>query len=327
MLAQLHYMNQFHPLARIGLQGDLKATIEKVCRAFAVGELRNFSIIEYGFEDCNVGIETTQGKFVAKIFAKIRTEEVIQRYKAIMKNAIAAKAQHPKLITKDDGVIYKDADISCVLMEYVSGRTFLDMNRAPTIEELRIVLSEVAKISSITYKPINLYDAWAVQNIRAMLEQVKQYVQPEDLLLAQQSIAEYEKIPVDSLPHCFVHGDFTKANVMKANNGKIYILDFSVSNWYPRIQELAVITANLFYSGPNGLSLKKRSQIISDEHTKLVPLTDEEKKYLYPYAITCAAMEFLGSHQEKYIKGNTNAEVDYWLDLGRQGLQQAFKKN
>jgi Ser/Thr protein kinase RdoA (MazF antagonist) len=320
-------MNQFHPLARIGLHNDIKPILEKVCKAFAVGKLKNFSIIESGFEDCNVTIESTQGKFVAKIFAKIRSEEVIQRYKAIMENAIAANVQHPIILTKADGVIYKDTDISCVLMEHITGKTFLDMNRAPTIEELRIVLGEVAKISSITYKPIDLYDAWAVQNIRAMLEQVKQYIQPEDLLLVQHSIAEYEKIPVVSLPHCFVHGDFTKANVMKADNGQIYILDFSVSNWYPRIQELAVIIANLLYNGPNGLSLKERYQIVSDEHNKLIPLTDEEKKYLYPYAITCAAMEFLGSHQEKYIKGNTNAEVDYWLDLGRQGLKQAFKQN
>ncbi len=52
----------------------------------------------------------------------------------------------------------------------------------------------------------------------------------------EQAMARYAEILVDDLPHTFVHGDFTKANVLNGDDGKVYILDFSVANWYPRIQ-------------------------------------------------------------------------------------------
>ena len=34
------------------------------------------------------------------------------------------------------------------------------------------------------------------------------------------------------------------------------------------------------------------------------------------------AMEFMGSHQERYINGNDTAETEYWLTLGRNGLRK-----
>ena len=42
------------------------------------------------------------------------------------------------------------------------------------------------------------------------------------------------------------------------------------------------------------------------------------------YALAGVAMEFMGSHQEKFIKGNVTEETDYWLNLGRTGLRKEF---
>jgi len=33
-------------------------------------------------------------------------------------------------------------------------------------------------------------------------------------------------------------------------------------------------------------------------------------------------MEFMGGHQEKFIKGNATEETEYWLNLGRSGLRK-----
>jgi hypothetical protein len=109
---------------------------------------------------------------------------------------------------------------------------------------------------------------------------------------------------------------------MKGNDNEIYILDFSVSNWYPRIQELAVIAANLFYEENNVTSLNERVEWISSEYSKFNPLTSEEKQHLYTYALAGIAMEFMGAHQEKFIKGNMSEETEYWLNLGRNGLRR-----
>jgi Ser/Thr protein kinase RdoA (MazF antagonist) len=157
-----------------------------------------------------------------------------------------------------------------------------------------------------------------------MLEKVRQFVAPEDLQLAEQAVERYEAIPVETLPHAFVHGDFTKANIMKGDDGEIYVFDFSVANWYPRIQELAVIVANLLHDNTSERSILEICNLVADEYGLL---TDEERKHLPTYTLAGVAMEFLGAHQEKYINGIDNEENDYWMSLGRAGLQKELGQN
>jgi Ser/Thr protein kinase RdoA (MazF antagonist) len=195
----------------------------------------------------------------------------------------------------------------------------LDLDRAPTPDERVEILRQAALVSKIEYKPPYIYDTWAVSNIHDMFESVQSYIASEDLPLVEEVIKRYDRIPLQKLPQTFVHGDFTKANVMKGEDGNIYILDFSVSNWYPRIQELAVITANLLHDTTT--TLRDRVETVIKKYAQFVVLTDAEKQYLYDYALAGVAMEFMGAYQEKYIHGNDTEETDYWLRLGRDGLR------
>src|SRR3990167_2197578 len=214
---------------------------------------------------------------MAKIFSKDRNPETIARYSTIMEKVVEAGVNHPPLIkTADCEAVYSDGEakgISMVLMQFVDGQTFLELHRAPDEEERKAVVEQAAKVNGIDYHPPYLFDSWAIPNIKAMFERTKQFIQPEDIKLVEQAIAQYAEIPVNDLPHCFVHGDFTKANVMKGKDGKICVLDFSVANLYPRIQELAVIAANLLHEEGGSKSLRDRTELIVSEYDKLSPLT------------------------------------------------------
>lgn len=320
-------MEKHTPMDRLNYSGDLSPVVDRLCMVYGVGKPINFSIVEVGYEDCNVVINTPGQKYLAKIFSNVRSPEDISRYGTIMQKVVDAGVNHPALKKTSDGnVVYVDTKsngLSLVLMSFIEGKTFLDLNRAPSDEELKAVLEQAAKINSIDYHPPYLFDSWAIPNIKTMYDRVKQFIEPDDLKLVEQAMAKYAEIPVDKLPQCFVHGDFTKANIIKGDDGKIYILDFSVANWYPRIQELAVITANLLHDEKSSdLSLRDKSEIVGREYSKLKSLTKDERQYLYPYSLAGAAMEFMGSHQERYINGNDTEETQYWLDLGRQGLRR-----
>lgn len=311
------------PAGRLNYSGDLTPVIERVCETYGVGQLSASSIVEVGYEDCNVVIETEQAKFVAKMFAKTRTREDITRYTTTMGEVVQAGVHHPELLLTDTGeTTYSDSGITLVLMRFVEGKSFLELDRSPTDEERKAVLEQAAKVNSIDYEPPYLFDSWAIPNIHAMLNKVNRYIAPEDLPLVEQAIAGYDAIPSDDLPHCFVHGDFTKANVIKGEDGKIYILDFSVANRYPRIQELAVIVANLLHDNGEE-TLEQKCEQVADEYNHLNLLTDQERKHLPAYTLAGVAMEFMGAHQEKYINGNDTEETDYWLSLGREGLRKA----
>jgi len=310
---------------RLNYAGYLNPVVSRLCEAYKIGDLLKFSIIGVGYEDCNVYIETSSGAYVAKMFSKERNQEDIIRYSTIIEKAVVTGVNHPPLIkTIANAVVYCDKEAngtSMVLMKFIGGKTFFELNRAPNGEELRQVIEQAVKINRISYHPSYLFDSWAIPNIKAMFDKVKQFINPNDLELVERAISMYAEIPVGNLPQCFVHGDFTKANVLKGEDGKIYILDFSVSNWYPRIQELAVISANLLHENDGSSFISDRVKLVLSEYDKFNPLSGEEKQHLYAYALAGVAMEFMGAHQEKFIKGNDSEETDYWLNLGRNGLK------
>jgi Ser/Thr protein kinase RdoA (MazF antagonist) len=313
---------------RLNYTDDLSPVIERLCEVYKLGKLISFSIIDTGYEDCNVFIKTLSGDYVAKMFSKERSQEDIIRYSSIMEKVVDAGINHPPLIrTIFNEVVYCDKQanqISMVLMKFVSGKTFFELNRAPNKEEAKQIIEQAVKINKINYHPLYIFDSWAIPNIKTMFDKVKKFVNQDDAELVEHVISKFAEVSENGLPKCFVHGDFTKANVLIGDDGKIYILDFSVSNWYPRIQELAVVCANLLYDNNNPVSLNNRVEFVLSEYDKLSPLSEEEKNNLYVYSLAGVAMEFIGAHLEKFIKGNDSEETEYWLNLGRNGLKREF---
>ena len=314
-----------HPTDRLWYYGDLDRIIDRLCQGYAIGSPKQYHVVEVGYEDCNIIIDTGKIRYLAKIFSKNRTPTNIKRYSTIIQKVVETGIHHPKLLkTKRGEITYSDQGITLVLLQFAEGKTFLELDRAPNSNELKAILEQAAKINSINYKPAYLFDSWAIPNIESMFDRTKKFIDKKDLALVKQAIAGYKSIPSATLPHCFVHGDFTKANVVKGKDRNIYILDFSVANWYPRIQELAVITANLTYDKNSSSTLQQRCERIASEYSQFNQLTVKECLHLPAYAIAGIAMEFMGSHQEKFINGNDTKETAYWLRLGQDGLRKAL---
>jgi len=312
------------PTDRLNYTGDLTPIINDICTTYHLGAVQEFSVIEVGYEDCNVIIETEADAFLAKMFAAFRTPDDVERYATTIKKVSEAGVYHPELIETPAGeTTHKTHGITLALLKFVAGKTFYDLGRPPDDDERKAVIEQTAAVHRIDYKPAYLMDSWAIPNIRSMHDRVRQFLEPEDSALIEQVITQYEAVPIDELPHAFVHGDIIKTNVLKGDDGKVYILDFSVANWYPRVQELAVIASSLLYE-ENGPSLKERCQIVADEYDQFNKLTEVERKHLLTFGLAASAMELMGAHQEKYINGVDTEENDYWLQLGRKGLRQAF---
>lgn len=313
------------PTDRLSYTGELEPVIDSIYDAYGVDKPISNTVIEVGYEDCNVIIETDQSRYLAKMFSKNRTPDEISRYTTMMQKVVEAGVHHPDLLSTTGGdITYSKNGISLVLMRFVEGKTFYELNRAPNLKERKAVLEQAAKVNRIDYQPPYLFDSWAITNINAMYDRVKSYLQPNDLEMVNKVMSGYASIPVDELPHSFVHGDFTKTNVMLGADGKIYILDFSVANWYPRIQELAVIAANLLHDNGETSSIQDKCIVVADEYSQFNTLTDLERTHLPAYALAGIAMEFMGAHQEKHINGNDTDETAYWLTLGREGLRKAL---
>lgn len=322
---------------KIGYSGSLEPLVGRVSSAFSLGNPRGFGVLENGYEDLNIAISTGGSEYVAKVFAKSRTQENVSRYVDIMRRVQESDVNHPGMLrTVEGGLVYSDRQtggLQAVVMGFIRGGTFLDRRRAPDAAELDLVAEQASRINGMDFHPPYESDSWGVTNLEERYRNNDGLLLSDDRRRVEEALSMYGKIQKASLPHCYVHGDLIKANVMKGTDGtgpgedSIFPIDFSVSNWYPRIHELAVIAADLMYDGPGGTALSDRCGGVVSAYEKFADrLTKEEKESLYAYALAVSAALFLGASREKKINGNDSAETMELFESGRGTLAEALRR-
>lgn len=312
-------------LKRIEYQGDTRVILHNVCQAYDLGKYISHAFVMVGYEDLNVVLSTDKGKYFVKIFNKTRDEAQCRRYTEIVTKILEAGVRHPKLLQSDQGYLYSitiDAIITrlCV-MEYIDGKSVYDLQEKLTQEEGKFIIQQAALIHQIDFQPAFVYDVWAIVNILKEYGKKKQYIAPEDRKLVQGAVEKFSTLRVDALPHCLVHGDLITPNIIKDHAGTLHIIDFSVANYYPRIQELAVLLCNVFFDESRSDNFMEAYRFVLSEYQKHIPLTPEEISAMPIYTNASFAMHIIGASYEKFAQANTSIENEYWLELGRIGLR------
>ena len=309
---------------RISFRGDLSPVLENVCADFAIGKYSSHQIVTTGYEDLNIIVSTNSGKYFLKIFSDFRSIDDCKRYIDIVTKVLEAGVHHPKLFKYNDEYLYQDGsnDIRLCVMEFIDGNTFYDFSRKLSNEEIKKVVDEVIKINKINYKPAFMYDSWAISSILDEYEIIKNYLNEDDLKLVSPLIEKFASIDQDSLPHSLVHGDLIKPNVLLSKDEQIYVIDFSVANYAPRIQELAVLFCNMFFDKKDDALNNEIFKKVIDQYCKEIALTELELSLLPFYIDLAHAMHIIGANSEKYLADNDSAENQYWLNLGRSGLKK-----
>jgi Ser/Thr protein kinase RdoA (MazF antagonist) len=318
-----------HPFQqRISYSDSLEGLLQLVISAYSFGTYASHRVMEVGYEDLNVALYTETGSYLVKFFSSSRTDSDCKRYVDTMRIAVENGINHPKLYRSDSGhltVLQQNGNaIRLAVIEYVEGKTFFDLNRKPTSDEKQFIIQQAATIHRIDYHPEFVYDSWATCNFLQEYAKTRQHLEESQVELLDALAVEFEKIPLNDLPHCFVHGDIIDPNVMKSDSGEIFILDFSVSNYYPRIQELGVLLTDiLFDTKEEELFLKSVESAVA-MYRQYNTLTDDEVKAL-PYFIKAGhAMHILGATQTILDSGG-GVENDHWLRSGIEGLEFTSK--
>lgn len=309
---------------RIGYEGTIDDISLVICKDFNLGEFVSNKLIEMGYEDFNFILETTEGKYFIKIFSNFRNDNNCQRYVDVMLKVNEAGVTFPRLFKSVQGHLHitriNNTKIRFCVMEYIDGDNFFSFKRKPNSEEIRYLAHQTALINSIDIKPEFVYDSWAIVNFPKEYEKIGKYLLPEDKKMIKPLIKDFENMKIHELPHCFVHGDIIATNIMKGK--KIWIIDIAVSNYYPRIQELAVLACNLLFNETSKEESEKNLKIALEEYQKIIKLTPRELDSLPTYIKLAHAMHILQANYEKIIKKNDLEENEYWLQQGRSGLKQ-----
>ncbi len=310
---------------RIDYHGELPPLLHQVTKDYDLGEYQSHSIIPIGYEDLNIVLDTNTGKYLVKAFNTFRTPEDCQRYVDVMQNVMEAGIAHPRVFTSDDEALHEitlnEASVRLCVLQFIQGSSFYSLNEQPTFEELMFITRQAAMINQLNIKPTPIYDDWACTNFLSEFESKKSYLDPDDYEMVAPLADQFSKLNLEELPKTFVHGDIIKTNVIRAENGQIYIIDFSVSNVYPRIQELAVLLCDLFFNEKDPSNFPYLYEECLKEYQKLIKLMDAELAALPLYTKVAHAMHIVLPNHQKKVMGNSSSENELWLDLGRRGLQ------
>lgn len=309
---------------RIGYEGDIKPILEAVCYSYDIGEYKSHETKIVGYEDFNLFLETTTGEYFIKIFAKFRNQSDCQRYTNILESVSKTEINTPKLFLSSQGYLFEKKhnghNFRLCVMEYIDGHSFFDARLKPTSKDMVDLVKQAALINAIDIKPEFVYDSWAIVNFLKEYKKKKKHLESDDLQIIEPLAKSFSELSLDVLPHCFVHGDLIATNVMKNKRDKLFVIDFAVADYYPRIVELAVLFCNMLFNENKPESSIDNYKIALREYQKTIPLEKIELKYLPLFLKIAHAIHALNGTYEKVVHRNTTEENDYWINLSRKGL-------
>lgn len=315
---------------RINYRGKLEDIGVVVAEHYDLGALVSSRLVPTGYEDFNFVLETTKGKHFVKVFANFRTDKGCLRYVEIMVKAGEERVSTPKLLWVNGEYFYSvsvhDIPLRLCVMEYIDGHTYYDLGVKPNAQEVRSLVQQAARINSMNLKPEFEYDSWAVVNFLNEFHGKGEYLSPEDRKRIEPLVGEFKKIDFERLPYAFVHGDLIATNVMKDKDDRDWVIDFAVANFYPRIQELAVLASNMLLDEKSKGGSEANLELALEEYQTIVPLTRVELDTLSSYIKLAHGMHILLAGYKKMVEGNNSEENKYWLNQGRVGFSQLERK-
>ncbi len=311
---------------RINLNVPLEKLSQIVCENYKLGKFLDNQLIVIGYEDFNYILTTEKGKFVVKVFSNLRSDqdalELTMRGVTAYKNGIST----PKIYDVDGNFLFKtkieENNYRLLVMDYIDGTDFYSTGTLPSDEELSIIAKELARLNKLEYQPPFIYDHWAIVNFENEYKKYIDIVESEDKKLIENVYKDFLNCDLSKLDYGFVHGDIIVTNVIKENkSGKLYFIDFSVSNYLPRIVDLAVSICDLCLELSNIDLAKRKINLFVNSYESISPLSNYEKECLNVFLRVHQAITILETTKEKLLNNNDSEENDDFLRKSRLGLR------
>lgn len=309
---------------RINLTFDLSEISSKICELYQLGDYVSEQLIEVGYEDFNYILETTTGKYCVKIYNKERTDEDVKKYIDRIELASQLRLNTPQVFKINGSCLQNinlnNANFRLSVFEYINGKSFYDLNEIPTQDEIKEIIHQMTVIHSATLKSDSIYDKWTITNFIKEYEEKKNAIPDKYKQIFEALLIRMREVDFNKLPYSFVHGDIISSNVLKDNNGKLYIIDFAVSNYLPRIVDLAVTSCNLCLNPNDKTKTIFSTKMILEEYQKYSTLTEYELE-IFPLFYDLA--NAMGILQISYLNslGESSDEDKFWLEESEKGLR------
>ncbi len=308
---------------RINLKSELSDLSKIICEKYQFGQYISEKLILVGYEDFNFILSTSIGKFCVKIFNKDRTYEDVKKYIDRIELANSLNINTPKVYNCANStlceIVLNDTKFRLCVFQYIDGKSFYDLNEIPTQAEIKNIIEQMSRIHNAKLESDFIYDKWTITNFAKEYAEKGKYLDNKYNKIFESLVHKIVSVKFEELPTSFVHGDIISSNVMKDTSNKLWIIDFAVSNYLPRIVDLAVTSCNLCLNPESIDKTIESTKMILTEYQKYNKLTDYEFACFPLFYDLANAMGIL---QISYLNslGEASEEDAFWLSESEKGL-------
>ena len=308
---------------RINLKSELSDLSKIICEKYQFGQYISEKLILVGYEDFNFILSTSIGKFCVKIFNKDRTYEDVKKYIDRIELANSLNINTPKVYNCANStlceIVLNDTKFRLCVFQYIDGKSFYDLNEIPTQAEIKNIIEQMSRIHNAKLESDFIYDKWTITNFAKEYAEKGKYLDNKYNKIFESLVHKIVSVKFEELPTSFVHGDIISSNVMKDTSNKLWIIDFAVSNYLPRIVDLAVTSCNLCLNPESIDKTIESTKMILTEYQKYNKLTDYE---LACFPLFYDLANAMGILQISYLNslGETSEEDAFWLSESEKGL-------
>ena len=301
---------------KLGNKIDLLKVSQLLCEKYQLGNYRRYHLIDTGIEDLNYCLEVENKKYLVKLFNKQRKREdfldYIKKHKFLEDNKIAM----PKILAH-----LEMQEVFLVIMEYVEGQDLFSSKERITKQDVMNLMRIVEKVHQIPNKTECIYDEYHLHHFIASYQMCVPFLSEEWRDIGEELKKQYCEIDFSQMPKTFIHGDLHKGNMMRDNQGKLYLIDFSSCGYSYRIIDVVEFINNTLFDYRE-MEISKQRIHYFWEHCNLTDYERENVKIL----IMCYAFISIALKQYDFCHNqNQRKENEYWIQNSR-AILEAVKK-
>lgn len=303
---------------RIGKEIDIEALSKEICINYKLGEYKRHKLILVGIDDLSYFLDTLKGRYVVKIINYEKTDEDIREFITKSNVITNSNIKAPKLIAHNRQYLYecdiKEMQIRLVVMEYIDGKDLYSIDKQVTKQDIDKLVDILTSLHQIKEKIENKeYDEYCFMKIKEDYQKTKDILPNSIKTQVEEMIKEFDKIELDKLPKCFIHGDLISSNIMKDKNEDLWVIDFYQSGNGVRILDIVKVLNSVIDNYKYEENTEELEQYFIEEYNKKMPLTSHELEVLPTLrkidVCTGIMMETFDA-----LEGRDNEENQYWLE-------------
>ena len=347
--------NLFNYFTRVNFnESDLGNILETICNDYKFTNIKEYKVIETGYEDFNVYLETSDKKLVVKFFSNERSIDNINHYIKIVEYlANQTFLKTPKVYKNDDSIlgniIINNKSINYFVMEYIEGKTVYELEKDISLKTILKIVFDILKYNCVNTglieylqtddaKKHKQYDMWSYENFLIEWEKKNKYLNDSDRELIKPIVDYYESMikryenysekfknmPVMP-PYMSAHNDFISTNIIIDKNNEPCYIDFSVSSIALNFVDIAIFGCDsVLCKNIDSKEYAKYLKIIS----YILYRTHIMEYNLYPTSVAVQhAIHILIANYYKVVEKVNSEENDYFLNLGRVGIKYLKQEN